>query len=149
MPIHLPAAEKLIKKYEGLKLGSYRCPAGVLTVGWGHTKDVEDDTYITEGIAQILIEYDIGEASCAVDRNVNVPLNKNQHQALVSFVFNLGEGNFKSSTLLKKINAGDYDAAPSELMRWVNSNGKKLAGLEARRKEEAELWNTPPNAKKG
>lgn len=149
MPIHLPAAEKLIKKYESLQLGAYRCPAGVLTVGWGYTKDVEDDTYITEGIAQILIEHNIAEAAADVDRLVTVPLNENQHQALVSFVFNLGEGNLKSSTLLKKLNAGDYDAVPSELMRWVNSNGKKLAGLVARREEEVELWNTQPNTKEG
>lgn len=132
---------ELIKKYEGCKLEAYRCPAGVLTIGYGSTKDVSEGDCITQDEAERRLESDIKyKAEVFVDNFVSVKLNQNQYDALVSFTFNLGGGNLQKSTLLKKLNSGDYNGAAKEFTRWVYANGKKLNGLVKRRKDEKKLF---------
>lgn len=116
---------------------------GKLTIGYGSTgPHVKPGATITEEQANALLMKDLDRFERAVDKLVKVPLNDNQFSALVSFAFNVGEGEggFATSTLLKRLNAGDYGAVPAQLMRWVNDDGKKLQGLVNRRAAEAGLW---------
>lgn len=140
----------LIVKYEGLKLTAYQDTGGVWTIGVGHTSDeyfkVFKGVTITRDKAYDLLNYDLKQAEACVTSSVKVTLNANQKGALTSFVFNIGNKAFEGSTLLRKLNAGDYSAVPNELDKWVNDNGKKLPGLVARRKAEGDLWNTPIQA---
>jgi len=134
----------LIKKYEGLKLTSYLCPAGVPTIGWGHTYGVKLNRTISVEEAEVLLDHDYQEAEDDVLEVVTVPLTENQLGALTSFVFNLGQGALKASTLRRKLNSGDYTGAADEFNRWVYSkvNGvsAKLNGLVKRRAEERQLF---------
>lgn len=134
----------LIKKHEGLRLKAYRCPAGVLTIGYGHTgPDVKEGLEINQAKANCLLDSDVRFAVKKVNELVKKPITQNQFDALVSFTFNLGPGNLAKSTLLKKVNADPGDKSiRTELGKWVNSGGKPLPGLIARRKEEAELYFT-------
>ena len=135
------AGINLIKKYEGFRADSYKCPAGKDTIGYGHLiRDGENYTKITEQEGEELLRTDVDFAEKAVKRYVKVNLNQNQYDALVNFVYNLGEGNFSRSTLLKKLNASDYDGAGDEILRWNKANGKVLNGLVKRRTEERELF---------
>ncbi len=141
------ASIDLIKSFEGLKLTAYLCPAGVPTIGFGTTKgltraDVGKKT-ITEAEASRLLVEDVARFEKAVDKLVKVKLTENQRGALVSFTYNLGEGNFGSSTLLKKVNAGDLKSAQSEFAKWDKAGGKVLAGLTRRRAAEAKLFGKP------
>lgn len=130
----------LIKRFEGLYLESYLCPAKVWTIGYGHTKGVVKGQKITEEEAEDFLKKDLAAAEKAVN-SLNVQLTQNQFDALVSFVFNLGSGNFLSSTLCKKVKKDPNDSTiRNEFGRWVNSKGKKLPGLVKRRQEESELY---------
>ncbi|WP_334129202.1 lysozyme [Sneathiella sp.] len=115
----------LIKHLEGLRLDAYQDSAGVLTIGYGHTGDVYAGQKISEAEADADFLKDIGWAVDAVNSAVHVALNQAQFDALVSFTFNVGGGAFRSSTLLKKLNAGDYAAVPVEMGRWVYAGDKK------------------------
>lgn len=140
------AGIELIKQFEGLRLRAYPDPAtggDPWTIGYGSTTDVEPGDVVTPEGAERRLREDLQEAEDAVAALVTVPLNDNQHAALVSFVFNLGYGNFNSSTLLRKINACNYSGAKQEFKRWVYGNSRVMAGLERRRKAEAELFGTP------
>lgn len=131
----------LIKRFEGLKTKAYICPAGVLTIGYGSTgPHVKPGMVISEAEAERLLIKDLARFEAAVERLVKVPLTDGQFAALVSFAFNVGEGAWAKSTLLKKLNAGKYDAVPSELNKWVNGGGKRLQGLVNRRAAEGGLW---------
>ena len=134
----------LIKKYEGLQLTSYLCPAGVPTIGWGHTYGVKLNRTISVEEAEVLLDHDYQEAEDDVLEVVTMPLTENQLGALTSFVFNLGQGALKTSTLRRKLNSGDYIGAADEFNRWVYSkvNGvsTKLNGLVKRRAEERQLF---------
>jgi lysozyme len=141
--------EKEIKEYEGYRSKAYLpTPHDVPTIGWGHTKGVKMGQVVTVETAQKYFDADVAEALAGVEALVKVPLNINQKGALVSFVFNLGIGNFKSSTLLKKLNAGDYTAAADQLLRWnkQKQNGElvELEGLTKRRASERELFLKAP-----
>ena len=120
---------------------------GTLTIGYGHTDaakhplKIKPGLRITEAEACEILDVDLDECEDAVARLVKVPLTPNQRAALVSFQFNTGA--LASSTLLKKLNAGDYKAVPEQLLRWVNSKGQRLQGLVNRRNAEIALWNTP------
>ena len=137
----------IIKKYEGFSSEPYTCPAGVITIGYGSTyyKDGRkvrlSDKPISEAEASELLEYianrDFGSK---INVLVNVELGQNMFDALVSFAYNVGIGNFKSSTLLKKINVLDFTGAAEEFMRWNKANKKVLAGLTKRRAEEKALF---------
>ena len=131
---------EIIKEFEGLRLEAYKCPADVWTIGYGHTNKVKQGDAITTGEAEVLLALDVQEAERAVNAYVDVDINQNQFDALVSFVYNLGAGNFKSSTLLRKLNQGDYLGAANEFERWNKAGGKVLNGLVRRRKAESNLF---------
>src|SRR5690606_31851608 len=108
-----------IKKWEGCKLTAYKDVAGVWTIGYGSTGNhVKPGMKITQSEADALLRKDLDRFERSVSSHVKVPLNDNQFAALVSFSFNVGTGAFQKSTLLKKLNAGDYNAVPTELMKW-------------------------------
>jgi len=130
----------IIKEFEGLRLQAYKCPADRWTIGYGHTAGVSANDVITEAQAISLLCQDVAESERAVNHYVHVPLTQNQFDALVSFVFNLGVGNFRTSTLLKKLNAGDNDGAAQEFGRWIHAGGKALPGLVRRREVERALF---------
>ena len=130
----------IIKKFEGLKLQSYKCPAGVWTIGYGSTKNIKPNMSISEIEAHNLLLNDVRDAENAVNKFVKVPLTQNEFDALVSFVFNLGSGTLQKSTLLKKLNAGDKDGASNEILRFCRAGDIILVGLEKRRKAERELF---------
>lgn len=142
-PVTQPAID-LVKHFEGLYLKAYRCPAGVPTIGYGHTDGVQMSQQITEAQADAFLAADLAEAAADVDRYVKVPLTDDERGALASFVFNLGAGSLASSTLLRLLNSGDVSGAADQFGRWVNAtvNGKstKLPGLVARRAAEAALF---------
>lgn len=115
---------------------------GTLTIGFGSTgPHVRPGMEITRAEAEALLRQDLDRFERAVDSLVTVPLNDNQFAALCSFSFNVGVEAFKRSTLLKKLNAGQYDAVPTELMKWVSSKGKRMPGLVNRRAAEIGTWN--------
>jgi lysozyme len=133
----------LVKQWEGLKTKAYRDVGGIWTIGYGHTSAagapvVTPTMVITEAKAEEILRADLAKFEERVSRLVTVPLTDNQHAVLVSFDFNTGK--LHSSTLLKKLNKGEYDAVPLELMKWVNAGGKRVKGLVNRRSAEAGLW---------
>lgn len=130
----------LIKHYEGLRLEAYQCSAGVWTIGYGSTRGVKPGMVIDEAEAEHRLRVDVAFAEIAVNKLVTVDLTDDQHAALVSFVFNLGAGNFGKSTLLRKLNAGDYEGAADEFPRWCRTGGRVLAGLKRRREAEKALF---------
>jgi lysozyme len=134
----------LIKSFEGLELRAYKCPADVLTIGYGSTgPHVKPNMVITEKQAEDLLRQDLVRFERAVTRLVTVPISQNQYDALVSFTFNLGEGNFSRSTLLKRVNARDFSGAQKEFAKWNRAGGIVLAGLTRRRAAEAKLFGEP------
>lgn len=134
------AGRDLIKKYEGLRLKAYKCPAGVWTVGYGHTRGVTSSTEISQSMADLFLLDDIRPLERYINK-LGINFRQGQFDAIVSFMFNLGEGNFNKSTLKKKILAGgnDEDIA-AEFKKWNKAGGKVLDGLTKRREEEAEMW---------
>lgn len=131
----------LIKSFEGLSLKAYNQGGkDVPTIGYGHTRGVKMGDVITEHQAEEFLRQDVASAEHDVNRLVKVPLTQNQFDALVSFTFNLGGGNLSTSTLLKKLNVGNYEGAAEEFPRWSFSRGVHLAGLERRRKAEQQLF---------
>jgi lysozyme len=137
----------LIQQFEGRRLEAYKCPADVWTIGYGHTSaagkpEVKPGMVITKQEANDILVRDLVRYEDAVNRLVKVPLTQNQFDALVSFTFNVGEGALAKSTLLKKLNAGDYDAVPAELMKWTKGGGKELPGLVRRRRAECAMWRS-------
>ena len=131
---------ELIKSHEGLRLKAYHCPANVLTIGYGHTKDVYPNMMITSQKAEKLLKEDLQRFEDAINESVTVLLSQNQFDALVSFSFNVGVGAFLNSTLRRLLNSKHYSQAANEFDRWVNGGGVKLLGLVRRRKEEKELF---------
>jgi lysozyme len=141
---------KLIKDFEGRFLKAYYCPAGVLTIGYGHTNlsgvppKVVPGMTITADEAETMLRKTLAKVyEPAVRRNVHVPLTQYQYDAMVSFVYNVGEGNFKKSGVLKAINARQYDRVPGLLMQWTKAKGRVLQGLVNRRRAEGVLWGLP------
>lgn len=133
----------LIKKFEGCVLKAYRCSANVLTIGYGHTKDVKEGMTITKAQAEKYLKQDVKWAVKAVNTYVKVPLNQNQFDALVSFTFNCGLGALRNSTLLKLLNQKKYSKAAEQFDLWVHANGKVVKGLVNRRKAEKKLFLKP------
>lgn len=132
----------LIKRFEGLRLEAYRDSVGIPTIGYGHTHGVKMGDVITGAQADAFLREDLQVAELTINTNVKVKLTQGQLDALASFVFNLGSGNFVKSTLLKKLNTGDYAGAADEFGKWVNAGGKKLPGLVNRRAAEREVFLT-------
>lgn len=132
---------KLIKRWEGCSLEAYVCPAGVLTIGYGHTgPDVTKGMKITEQEAEALLARDLEKFEKQLD-SLGLTFKQYQYDALVSFIYNVGFANFLNSTMLKKIkaNATTKDIS-DEFHKWVYAGGKKLKGLVERRKDEAAMW---------
>jgi lysozyme len=157
----------LIKSFEGIldgdpstsNLDPYLDPVGIWTIGWGHAivygrdflrgKENKAKAFalypggLTIREAETLLRADVMDKCRDVDSLVKVSLNDNQYAAIVSFTFNLGVGNLKQSTLLKKLNAGDFAGAAKEFAKWNKAGGRVLAGLTRRRAAEAELFRRP------
>jgi lysozyme len=137
----------LIKSFEGLYLKPYLCPANVPTIGYGNTfyengnKVTLKDPIITEARAIELLMSELGMYEQKVDSYCIDILTQNQFDALVSFCYNVGPGNLKSSTLLKKVNKNPNDPTiRTEFLKWNKGGGKVLAGLTRRRTAEANLY---------
>lgn len=132
----------IIKVFEGCKLKAYQCSAGVWTIGYGHTNGVKEGMVITQEQAEIYFENDIMEFLLPVQKEVGNICNVNQIAALTSFTFNVGEANFKKSTLLKvvKENPNNFPEIEKQFMRWVYADGKVIEGLQTRREKEADLY---------
>lgn len=131
----------LIKRFEGFSPVAYLCPAGVWTIGYGHTAGVHEGDSIDGDTAEDYLREDLTSAEGAVEKYVKVPLKQWQFDALVSFTFNLGAGNLYSSTLLKKVNRNPDDPSiRDEFEKWVYAGGRMLQGLVDRRKAEADMY---------
>lgn len=135
---------QIIEEFEGLRLEAYRCPAGVLTIGYGHTGDVKEGQRITKHQAEVILEYDLTKFEQAVTR-LAPKANPNQFSACVSLAFNIGIEAFAKSTLLNELNAGRMQNAASEFLRWRTSAGKVLPGLVKRRAAERMLFLEVPS----
>lgn len=133
---------ELIKSFESFSPIVYRCPGGKNTIGYGHVIQSVDKNYrISKEIGEKLLLEDISCAMNVIVRNIRIPLNQNQFDALVSFAFNVGSAAFQRSSLRHKINSlWDDDEIKREFSRWVYAKGKKMPGLVYRRKCEADLF---------
>ena len=132
---------EILKYFEGCKLTAYQDSVGVWTIGYGHTKGVYNGMTITQEEAEQMLLTELEEYEGYIENMVTVPLTQNQFDALLVWIYNLGPTNFRNSTLLKELNAGNYNAAGQEITRWNKAGGKVLAGLVKRREAEAELFN--------
>jgi len=175
-----PAGLHIIKQMESCRLRPYLCPANKLTIGWGHMlmpkwdaalfriepptlRAVIDECQhlrfvtryarqlsITQEVADKLLDRDANQTALFLSSTTRVPLNQHQFDALCSFIFNIGQGQYAESTLRKKLNAGDYAGAANEFERWIYGtvDGKKavLPGLVARRQAERALFETPESS---
>ena len=150
--------KNLFKEWEGLVTHEYLDSGGAPTIGIGHLLTRSERTsgkIIIQGEAWVyrdglteqqcwdLLDQDLDGAERTVNETVAVSLNQNQFDALVSFVFNVGEGAFRGSTLLKLLSQGQYDDVPAQLRRWIRDNGHVVQGLVNRREKEIALWSTP------
>lgn len=134
---------EITKHFEGLKLSAYQDQGGTWTIGYGHTGSARRGQIITEEEAERLLREDILTAVDCVNRLVLVPLNQNQFDALVDWTFNLGCGRLRSSTLLRHLNASNYEAAAGEFKRWVHIGKVVSAGLVRRRAQNEQTFRTP------
>lgn len=136
----------LIKRFEGFKSAPYLCPAGKATIGFGSCAYADgrpvslDDAPITQAQAQQLLADTLSKYEQAVSKAVKVPIGQHMFDALVSFAYNAGAANMASSTLVRKLNAGDINGAANEFDRWVYGGGVRLKGLTARRAAEKALF---------
>jgi lysozyme len=137
-----PNGFKLTEQFEGLQLKAYQDIAGIWTNGYGNTHNVVPGSTITMEQAVSDLASNIEGAEFVVNRVVTVPLTQNQFDALVDFVFNLGSGNFQSSTLLRLLNQKNYVGASQEFPKWNHSGGHIVEGLTRRRLAEQALFNS-------
>ena len=147
------ACYDLIKQFEGFRSKAYLCPAGILTIGFGHTgTDVLPGMRITEAQADEILRRDVAKFAAMVEKALTAKVSQGQFDALVSFCFNTGPGkagvkdglitlkNGSPSSLLRKTNAGDKLGAAAEFDKWTKANGQELRGLVARRDAEQRLY---------
>ncbi len=132
-------AKELIKKFEGCKLKAYKCPAGIWTIGYGHIKGVTKGMEITQEEAEKMLDEDINEFAEQI-KKLNLQLNENQFNAILSFAFNVGIGKFAGSTMCRLLRQKNYKDAGNEFYRWCYAGGKVLEGLKKRREAERELF---------
>lgn len=139
---------ELIEYFEGCELKAYQDTGNVWTIGIGST--IVDGKPVKKGMTctrqqayEYLVEHLNKHVTPYIEKFVDVPLNQNQFDAISSFIYNLGAGSFQKSTLLKKLNAGDYNGAADEFLKWVKDNGKTLDGLVKRRTAERKLFLAP------
>lgn len=146
----------LIRRFEGFRGRAYRCPAGVWTIGYGHTAQagppvVTEGLEISEAEARRILARDVARFAAEVAPLLTRPVSAAQFSALVSFAFNVGVAALRGSSVLKAVNAGRFHEVPGRLKLWVKAGGRVLPGLERRRAAEAELFlsDTPPQAGRG
>jgi len=136
----------LIKKFEGCPTDdkgnaiAYQDAVGVWTIGYGHTKNVQEGQKISEEEAESMLLHELMEYCKYVEDAVEVPLHQNQFDALVSWAYNLGPSNLNKSTMLKVLNRGHYEEVPAQICRWNKAGGKVLEGLTRRRNAESLLF---------
>lgn len=133
----------LIKEFEGFSAKAYQDVVGVWTIGYGSTKNVKPGDTITKTEAEQRLREELVEYERAVEKNCTVQPNQNQFDALVSFCYNVGPGNFRKSSVLKAHNRSDFQAAARAFALWNRAGGKVWAGLTRRRMAEAALYLTP------
>lgn len=138
-PVRKVQDVSLIKDFEGLELTAYKDIVGVWTIGYGHTKTARPGMSITKDEAEGLLRDDLAWVEDTINTNVKIELTQDQYDALASFIYNVGAGAFKRSTMLRKLNAGDVVGAAAEFKRWNKAGGKAIRGLTRRRKAE-EAW---------
>ncbi|HEX3743244.1 MAG TPA: lysozyme [Bryobacteraceae bacterium] len=135
---------ELIKEFESLRLDAYLCPAGVWTIGWGHTAGVHAGLRITEDVAESFLQRDVAQVELGLTQVIHVPLTQGQYDALVSLCFNLCGGAQRlpstAPKLVTKINSGDFAGAADEFLDIDRANGKVLQGLVRRRAAERALF---------
>lgn len=144
----MDVSKDFIKGCEILQLEAYKCPSGIWTIGWGHTKNVRPGMKITESQAEKLFEEDFLEAERYVERYVKVPLTDYQKAALISFTFNSGTTNLRqlinqtytSSPNIPRLNQGNYESVCIVMPLYVRGNGKVLNGLVKRREQEVRMF---------
>ena len=134
------SAMDFIEAWEGCRLQAYKCPAGVLTIGYGHTGGVREGQRITEEEALDLLVEDLRAHAERLAPKVKVQVADGQYIALLSLAFNVGVGAVAKSTLLRLLNAGDIEAAGDEFLKWTYAAGRELPGLVRRRREERKLF---------
>ena len=141
---------ELIKKFEGLSLKPYICPSGHSTIGYGNTfyedgsKVTMSDKLITAERATAMLKVVVSQFAVGVAKLITFKgVSQHQFDALVSFAYNVGLGNLKSSTLLKRVNKNEMELASMEFKKWDKAGGKVLAGLTKRREAEAMLFREP------
>lgn len=137
------AGLQLIKSFESLRMRAYPDPAtggAPWTIGWGHTCGVKSGDSCSLSSAERYLDADLATFEAGVSDLVHVPITHNQFSALVCLAFNIGLGNLRGSTLLRKLNIRDYGGAADEFLRWDKAAGKQLAGLARRRAAERELF---------
>jgi lysozyme len=135
------AGYELIKSFEGCELEAYQCAAGVWTIGYGHTKDVQEGDKWSEEKAEFMLWRELEEEyEHYINSLVTVPINQCQFDALVSWVYNLGPNNLKKSSMLRILNEGKYDEVPAQMKRWNKAGGKILEGLVRRREAESDMF---------
>lgn len=150
-----------LKKVEGVRKTMYLDSAGLPTIGVGHLLSKSElssgviytdhgpdpitwkNRELTDAEVSLILAEDVEIADMWVTEEVKVPLTQNQHDALVSFVFNIGHVSFRKSTLLKLLNAGEYGRVPEQMRKWFYAAGKPYEGLVKRRETEVKLWETP------
>ncbi len=133
----------LTEQFEGLRLTAYQDSVGVWTIGYGHTgPDVYPGLTITQIEAETLLLKDVSTAAGSVNRLVTVPIDQDEFDALVDFVFNLGTAAFAGSTLLRDLNASNLAGAAAQFQNWDHAGGRVLAGLLQRRLAEAKLFQS-------
>lgn len=137
----------LIKRFEGFRADAYLCPAGVPTIGYGHTEGVKLGHRVTQHQAEEILKLDLELTYEPVVERIGVRLNANEFSALVALVFNIGEANFKISTVRRMLLAGKYREAADAILRWnkahVGADFVVLPGLAARREAERALFLAP------
>ena len=140
-----PAGRSLIESFEGCVYVAYQDQRGIWTCGYGHTQGVVEGVVCTKAQADAWLEGDLAIAEGAVNRMVKAALRQNQFDALVSLVYNIGQGNFAESTVLKRLNIGtpDYSGAATAFLLWNKTNGEINPGLVRRREAEQALFLTP------
>lgn len=135
----------LVRRFEGLRLLAYLCPAGIWTIGYGSTsypdgRKIKQGDKISEAAAEVMMQQDTAvflQAACNLSPSLY--LEEYRQAAIADFCYNLGTSRYKISTLRKRVNAGDWEGAQEELMKWVWGGGRKLPGLVIRRNAEAAL----------
>ena len=143
----IKAGVDMVVRFEGYSSSPYRCAAGVWTIGFGTTRYPcgrrvkGGDVNCTREQAEQWLHHELEKAERVVVRYCKPYLNENQRAALASFVYNLGSGAFRASTLRRKINTGDFDDVPYQMSRWNKAGGRVLRGLTRRRAAEVQLWN--------